>query len=82
MAFSGGTSILDSMSVQIPKNTKEEWLRWEKPIADSQVKLNDITKVCEHGKRTLERWLYDYKKYGESGLVKKEIGDAPQTKQA
>lgn len=53
--------MLNSMSVQIPKNVKEERLRWVKPIADGQVKLKDVAKVCEHGKRTLERWLSNYR---------------------
>jgi len=69
--FSRGTSMLNSMSVQIPKNVKEERLRWVKPIADGQVKLKDVAKVCEHGKRTLERWLSNYRKHGESGLEPK-----------
>jgi len=59
------------MSIQIPKNVKEERLRWIRPIADGEVKLKDVAKVCEHGKRTLERWLSDYKKYGEVGLEPK-----------
>jgi len=63
--------MLESMCIQIPKNVKEERLRWIKPIADGEVKLKDVARVCKHGKRTLERWLSDYKKSGGSGLEPK-----------
>jgi len=38
------------------------------PIANKEVKLTDAAKVCPHGKRTLERWVANYKKFGEQGL--------------
>jgi len=53
------------------KTIKEERLRWVKPIAEKQVKLINVAKVCPHSKRSLERWLSDYKKYGEKGLEPK-----------
>lgn len=56
------------MCVKMPKDIKEERLRWVLPIVEKQVKLVDAAKVCKHGKRTLERWVADYKKYGEAGL--------------
>jgi len=52
----------------MPKTIKEERLRWIKPIQDKEIKLVDIAKICPHSKRTLERWLSAYKKYGEVGL--------------
>lgn len=55
----------------MPKTIKEERLRWVLPIADKQVKLIDAAKVCPHSKRTLERWIAVYKKYGEVGLEPK-----------
>lgn len=50
---------------------KEERLRWVLPIARKEVKLVDVVKVCPHGQRSLERWVSNYKKYGEKGLEPK-----------
>lgn len=50
---------------------KEERLRWIVPIVKKEVKLVDAAKVCPHGKRSLERWVAAYKKYGENGLEPK-----------
>jgi len=38
------------------------------PIINKEAKLVDVTKICEYGKRSLERWVAAYKKYGEAGL--------------
>ncbi len=59
------------MCINMPKTIKEERLRWILPIYRKEVKLKDIAKVCPHSKRSLERWLSNYKKYGEAGLVPK-----------
>jgi transposase len=56
------------MCTKMPKNTKEERLRWVEPISRKEVKLKDLAKVCPYGKRTIERWVANYKKYGEQGL--------------
>ena len=53
------------------KTVKEERLRWVLPIASGEVKLVDAAKLCPHGKRSLERWLAVYKKFGEAGLEPK-----------
>jgi len=55
----------------MPKTIKEERLRWVLPIANKEVKLVDVAKVCPHGKRTLERWVAVYRKHGEAGLEPK-----------
>lgn len=55
----------------MPKNVLEERLRWVLPIIKKEVKLKDVAVVCPHGKRTIERWVSAYKKYGEAGLVPK-----------
>jgi len=55
----------------MPKDIEEERLRWVLPISNKEVKLKDAAKICPHGKRTLERWLANYKKYGEQGLEPK-----------
>lgn len=59
------------MSVKMPETIKEERLRWVLPIVGKEIKLIDAAKVCPHGKRTLERWVASYKKYGEAGLEPK-----------
>jgi transposase InsO family protein len=53
------------------KTIKEEKMRWVLPIAINEVKLCDVAKVCPYGKRSLERWLSMYKRYGEAGLEPK-----------
>ena len=55
----------------MPKDIKEERLRWILPIFNKEVKLKDAANICKYGKRTLERWLAAYKKYGEQGLKPK-----------
>lgn len=55
----------------MPKTIKEERLRWVKPIADGEIKLVDVAKVCPHSQRSLERWLAEYNKRGKAGLEPK-----------
>lgn len=55
----------------MPKTIKEERLRWILPIHNKEIKLKDVAKVCPHSQRSLERWLAEYKKRGESGLEPK-----------
>ena len=50
------------------KTIKEERLRWVLPVVKKEVKLIEVSKVCPHGKRSLERWLAIYKEKGEAGL--------------
>jgi len=50
------------------KTIKEERLRWVLPIVKKEIKLIDAAKVCPYGKRSLERWVADYKEFGEVGL--------------
>ena len=59
------------MCIKMPKNIKEERLRWVLPIFNKEIKLIDAIKVCPHSKRSLERWLSAYKKHGEVGLEPK-----------
>lgn len=56
------------MCTKMASTIKEERMRWVLPIVKNEVKLKDVTKVCPHGKRSLERWVSVYKKYGEKGL--------------
>jgi len=59
------------MCVNMPKTVKEERLRWVLPIFNKEIRLKDAARVCPHSKRSLERWLAYYRKYGEAGLVPK-----------
>lgn len=53
------------------KTIKEERLRWVLPIINKEMRLVDIAKICPYGKRSLERWLALFKRYGEVGLEPK-----------
>ena len=55
----------------MPKNIKEERLRWILPIHNKEKNIRDIVKVCSYSQRSLERWLSNYKKYGIEGLEPK-----------
>lgn len=55
----------------MPKTIKEERLRWVLPIINKEIKLNDASKVCSYSRRSLERWIAVYRKYGEAGLEPK-----------
>ncbi len=53
------------------KTIKEERLRWVKPISERKIRMVDAAKISSYGKRSLERWLAAYKKFGEVGLEPK-----------
>ena len=55
----------------MPKNIKEERLRWILPIINKETRLVDMAEFCPHGKRILKRWRAAYRKYGEAGLEPK-----------
>lgn len=57
------------MCTKLPNNVLEERLRWVMPIIQKDIKLTDAAKVFSGGKRTLERWVGLYKKFGEEGLA-------------
>jgi len=59
------------MCVNMAKTIKEERLRWVLPIIEDRIRIIEAAKMCEYGKRTLERWLTSYRKYGEQGLEPK-----------
>ncbi len=52
----------------MPQTIKEERKRWVLPIINEEIKLIDVARVCPHSKRSLERWVSLFKKYGEIGL--------------
>lgn len=53
------------------KTIKEERLRWVLPITRGEARLVDSARICPYGKRSLERWLAVYRKFGELGLEPK-----------
>jgi hypothetical protein len=53
------------------KTIKEERLRWVLPIVRKEITLVDLAKICPYGKRSLERWLADYRAGGEEALEPK-----------
>jgi transposase InsO family protein len=55
----------------MPKNIKEERLRWIKPIVDGYISLVDMAKVCPFSERTLKRWKKVFVERGEMGLIPK-----------
>ena len=59
------------MCTQIPKNALEERLRWVLPIVNKEIRLKDAIHLFPGGKRTLERWVSNFKNYGEEGLIPK-----------
>lgn len=63
------------------KTIKEERLKWVMPIVRKEVKLIEVTKVCPHSKRSLERWLVAYKTKGEAGLEPKSTEPKTQEKE-
>lgn len=52
----------------MPKNIREERLRWVLPVINKEVRLKDIITVCPHSERSLKRWLASYKQGGEDSL--------------
>jgi len=56
------------MAICMAKTIKEERLRWVLPIINKEARLVDTAKVCPYGRRSLERWVAAYRKYGEAGL--------------
>jgi len=56
------------MCVKQPKDAVEYRLQWVLPIANKEVRLTDAAAVFPRGRRTLERWVSDFKKSGAKGL--------------
>jgi hypothetical protein len=69
------------MTIHMATTIKEERLRWILPIANKEVKLCDVAKVCPHGKRSLERWVALWKIGGESALEPKSTEPKTQPKE-
>lgn len=63
------------------KTIKEEKLRWILPVINKEIRLVNLVKIYPYSKRSLERWLADYKKYGEVGLEPKSTEPKTQPKE-
>jgi len=55
----------------MPKSTKEEKLRWIKPILDKEISIKDMAKVCPFSVRSLKYWIVAFKEAGIDGLENK-----------
>ena len=53
------------------KSIQEERLRWVLPIANKEVRIVDVIKICPHSERSIKRWTALYKKKGANGLIPK-----------
>lgn len=53
------------------KTIQEERLRWVLPIINNEMKISNVAKICPYSKRSLERWLTNYRKHGINGLIPK-----------
>lgn len=56
------------MAVHMAETINEERVRWVLPLAEGRTNINEVMKVCPHGKRTVERWLAAYRQGGERAL--------------
>ena len=72
---------LSGMCTKLPQSPLEECLRWVLPIVNKEIKLVDATKLFPGGKRTLERWVSNYKKYGNQGLAPRSTKPKTQPKE-
>lgn len=52
----------------MPKHTKEEKLRWIKPILEKQISIRKMSLVCPFSERSLKNWLRLFRDQGEEGL--------------
>ena len=55
----------------MPKSTKEEKLRWIKPILDKETSIKAMAKVCPFSIRSLKYWLTAFRGSGMEGLENK-----------
>ena len=55
----------------MPKSTKEEKLRWIRPILDKKISIKNMVEACPFSERGIKYWLAKYRKYGEQGLEDK-----------
>lgn len=59
------------MAIHMANTIQAERLRWVLPIIRKEVRLTQAAKLSPYGKRSLERWVAAYKRYGSEGLEPK-----------
>jgi len=55
----------------MPKDTKEERLRWIKPILNKEIRIKALSKISPFSERTIKYWLSSYRRHGIEGLKAK-----------
>jgi len=65
------------MSVKMNTSIEMERYQWILPIIEKRLTYAETLKVCPHSKRSLERWVSAYKKFGLAGLIPEST--APKT---
>lgn len=65
------------MTVKMNTNIQQERYSWIKPLLTNKLTYREVLKTCPHGKRSLERWVFNFRKNGWEGL--KDISTEPKT---
>ena len=65
------------MTVKMNTSIQMERYQWILPIIEKRLTYDETLRVCPHSKRSLERWVAAYRKYGLEGLVPEST--APKT---
>jgi transposase InsO family protein len=65
------------MSVKMKTTIEEERWSWIAPLINKELTYAEVMLLCPHGKRSLERWVAVYRKYGLAGLA--PLSTAPKT---
>ena len=55
----------------MPKSTREEKIRWIKPILKKEITIKKMSEICPFSERALKDWLAKYRKHGMKGLENK-----------
>lgn len=58
-----------------------ERYQWILPILEKRLTYEETLKVCPHSKRSLERWVAAYKKFGLTGLTPQSTAPKSQPKE-
>lgn len=62
-------------------NIQQERYLWIKPLIEKKLTYDEVLKTCPHSRRSLERWVSKYKKYGFDGLLSKSTEPKTQKKE-
>jgi len=59
------------MAIKMNTSIQAERYQWILPIIEKRLTYDETLKVCPHSKRSLERWVAAYRKFGIEGLTPK-----------